>query len=247
MSYSVILPTFNESGHIIKLIKQINKILKRKTVYYEIIVVDDNSIDGTQHIVKKYLKKNIFLRLLIRNKKKRNLAQSINYGIKKSRFKYVIWMDADFQHPPKFINNLIKNSDKADTIICSRFLNGSKRYFMKKKNVKDINENQSIFFNKVCNFFLFKDIKDFTSGFVCLKKSIIKNYNLHGYYGDYFLNLICYLKKKNNSIVEIPFEDSKRATGQSKTIDNFNFKYIYICFRYFLSFIMNIFKKYLFK
>ena len=73
------------------------------------------------------------------------------------------------------------------------------------------------------------------------KKKIIKDYKLDGYYGDYFLNLICFLKLKKSRICEIPFEDSSRATGQSKTVVNLNLQYIYTCIRYFLTLIKNIF------
>ena len=57
MNYSVILPTLNENGHIIQLIKSIKKNFINRKNKYEIIVVDDNSIDGTINTVKKYKKK----------------------------------------------------------------------------------------------------------------------------------------------------------------------------------------------
>ena len=54
MSFSVILPTLNEKGHILKLIEEISYIFKTFKKEYEIIVVDDNSNDGTFEIVKNY-------------------------------------------------------------------------------------------------------------------------------------------------------------------------------------------------
>ena len=147
MSYSVILPTLNEKGHIISLIKNIANIFKKIKCEYEIIVVDDNSTDGTIDLVKKYLKNLRNLKLFVRKNKKKNLANSINYGISRSRYKFIIWLDADFQHPPKYIKMLIKTLKKSDVVICSRFLKNSRRYFEKKnKDKKDINENQSFFF-----------------------------------------------------------------------------------------------------
>ena len=244
MSYSVILPTLNESGHIIRLVNKISYIFHKRKKKFEIIIVDDSSTDGTANKIREHIQKTKNLKLIVR-KKKRNLAESINDGIRKSRYDYVIWLDADFQHPPKYINMFI-NKKKNDVIVCSRFLKNSKRYFNEKnKKVKSINENQSVFFNKLCNFFLFKDFKDYTSGYICIKKAIVKNIQLKGYYGDYFLELICDLKLKNLKIIEIPFKDSTRASGQSKTIVKFNLKYIYVCFRYFLTLIKNIFKIYL--
>ena len=76
-----------------------------------------------------------------------------------------------------------------------------------------------------------------------LKKKIFDNFKLKGYYGDYFVSLIAYLKKKNYKIIEIPFKDEQRASGFSKTVVNINIKYIYTCFRYVITLIFNIFKK----
>lgn len=248
MSFSIILPTFNEKGHINNLIKVICKILKKNKLIYEVIVVDDNSNDGTIETIKKTIKKNKFVKLIVRYNKKRNLADSLNEGIKKARYKYLIWMDADFQHPPMYIKNFIKKIKFYDVIIHSRFLKTSFRYSSNKSfKIKSINDNQSIFFNKICKYFFFDNISDYTSGYICLKKNVLKNYKLKGYYGDYFLSLVCHLIKKKKKIFEIPFKDSVRRSGSSKTIDNLNIKYIYLCFRYLICLIANILDIYLWK
>ena len=244
MSYSVILPTFNESGHIVELVKTISNIFLKKRKKFEIIVVDDSSTDGTARKIKEFIPKTKNLKIINR-KKKRNLANSINDGIKKSKNDYLIWLDADFQHPPKYIENFIKKKN-SKVIVCSRFLKNSRRYFQDKKNdKKSINENQSVFFNKLCNLFLFRDFTDYTSGYICIKKSLIKKIKLKGFYGDYFLTLICDLKLNKINILEIPFKDSQRISGQSKTVVNLNFRYVYTCFRYFLTLIKNICKVHL--
>lgn len=235
MSFSVILPTLNEKGHIIELIDEISNIFKTKKKSFEIIVVDDNSIDGTQSAVENYALNKNFLKLIKRDFKKRNLAKSIQEGINKAKFEFIIWMDADFQHPPKYIENFIKETNVNDVIISSRFLKDSKRYFNTDKFKKEINENQSYFFNKLCRLFLFKDFTDYTSGFICIKKKILQNFVLSGFYGDYFVKLLVYLKKNNHKIIEIPFKDEVRASGKSKTLVNLNFKYLYTCLRYLLT------------
>ncbi len=237
MSFSIILPTLNEKGHILNLIDEISIILKKNKVNFEIIVVDDDSNDGTYETVKKYLPVKNFLKLISRKNKKKNLALSINEGIKLSKFQYVIWMDADFQHPPQYIEKFIEYSKKYDAIIASRFLSKSERYFNKKKYKKEINENQSYLYNKICRFFFFKDITDYTSGFVCVKRDFFQKYYLKGFYGEYFVDLIVRLKKNKRKICEIPFRDRERATGFSKTAVNLNLSYFYTCFRYFTALI----------
>ena len=104
MSFSVILPTLNENDHILNLISEIANIFKSKEIQFQIIVVDDNSDDGTYETVKNFQKNHSYLNVLLRKNSKRNLANSINDGIKTSKFSNIIWLDADFQHPPKYIN-----------------------------------------------------------------------------------------------------------------------------------------------
>ncbi len=244
MGFSVILPTLNENGHIEDLINNISNIFENKQIDYEIIVVDDNSLDGTIETIKNMLKKKINLKLIVRENKSKNLADSLNDGIKKSMFDNLVWMDADFQHPPKYIEKFIELSDTNDAIICSRFLNNSERYFNNPELNKDINENQSYFYNKLCKLLLYKDITDYTSGFISIKKKVFENYKLKGFYGNYFVDLIIYLKKNNYKVIEIPFKDETRASGYSKTVVNFNLKYIYTCIRYSLTLFISFFKKF---
>tara|TARA_B100000029_G_scaffold513575_1_gene613586 strand:+ start:1523 stop:2260 length:738 start_codon:yes stop_codon:yes gene_type:complete len=243
MEYTVILPTLNENGHITKLINSIEEIFKIKKKNYEIIIVDDNSTDGTTDTVSELVNKNKKLKLIVRSKSKKNLAQSINEGIEISKYENIIWMDADFQHPPKYINDFIDKSNNWDAIICSRFLQKSERYFNDVKLEKDINENQSYIYNKLCRILLFKEITDYTSGYICIKKKIFKDFRLSGFYGDYFVSLLTHIKKKNYTITEIPFKDDLRASGFSKTVVNINMKYLYTCTRYILTLILNFLKK----
>ena len=87
----------------------------------------------------------------------------------------------------------------------------------------------SIFLNRVCKFFLFNDFNDYTSGYICIKKEIIKELKLKGYYGDYFIVLISILKKLDKKIIEIPFIEKERASGESKTTKN-KIDLIFKCF-----------------
>ena len=129
MGYTVILPTLNESGHIVSLIKDIGSVLSELKQKYEIIIVDDNSSDGTIDLVRKIAKEKPEVQLFVRENKKKNLAKSINLGIQKSKYENIIWMDADFQHPPDIIKLFHNYQEKFDLIIFSRFLKDSKRYF----------------------------------------------------------------------------------------------------------------------
>ena len=190
MSYSVILPTLNEAGHIVQLVNKISEVLLKTNEKFEIIIVDDSSTDKTPELCRDLEKKRENTYFYSRTGQKKNLAKSINLGIEKSKFENIIWLDADFQHPPEYIYLFHKYASKYDLIIFSRFLNESKRYFEDERYKKEINENQSVLFNKICRLFLYKDLSDYTSGFICIKKKIFNKYKLNGYYGEYFVDLI---------------------------------------------------------
>ena len=81
MSYSVILPTLNEKGHIIKLIENIRSIFFEIQKEFEIILVDDNSTDGTIDLLTKVAKNYDNITLFVRQGLRKNLANSINLGI----------------------------------------------------------------------------------------------------------------------------------------------------------------------
>ena len=243
MSYSLILPTLNEKGHIIKLIQNIRFIFSEIQKEYEIILVDDNSTDGTIDLVKNVAKDYDNIKLFVRQGLKKNLANSINLGIQKSKYENIIWMDTDFQHPPDYIKLFHDYQKKYDLIVFSRFLKNSIRYFEIDKSKKELNENQSFFYNKLCNIFLYRDITDYTSGFVCVKRKVFENYKLKGNYGDYFVNFVVYCKLNNYSIIELPFRENERYSGSSKTSMKNPFNYIYLTIHYFVSLINNFFRK----
>ena len=83
----------------------------------------------------------------------------------KSKNDNVIWLDADFQHPPKYIKKFIKKIKYYDVIIYSRYLRFTKQG-------KSFHDNSTSILNKFCNKFLFNDFTDFTSGFICIKKNV---------------------------------------------------------------------------
>ena len=78
MGYTVILPTLNEKGHIVELVREIQTVFSSANEEYEIIVVDDTSEDGTIDLIKKIENDHNNLKLFVRENLKRNLAKSIN-------------------------------------------------------------------------------------------------------------------------------------------------------------------------
>jgi len=224
-SYSIILPTYNEVGHIKDLVLKIYNIFSSKSVKFEIIIVDDNSTDGTIDVIHSIESTYKSISGLIRQNKKGSLVESLNDGISQSKYQNIIWMDADFSHPPEYLRLFLENKYlEYDAIVFSRFLKNSKRYFNKKNAKPKLIDNLSILLNKICKILLFKTFTDYSSGFICIKKSVLKNYRLKGYYGDYFIRLISYCFAKNFKIIELPYIELDRQSGYSKTtINKINF------------------------
>ena len=103
---SIILPIYNEKDNIpIILNKLLNCQKKIKNFELKIIFVDDNSTDGSGELLKKINFKYKKKVSVIFRKKNRSLVDSFNEGIKFSKSKFLIWMDADLSHPPELIIN----------------------------------------------------------------------------------------------------------------------------------------------
>ena len=207
---SIILPTYNEKGNIVKLIKEI----KRNLINYkkEILVVDDNSPDRTAGEVAKHFRHDHEIRIIIR-KKNRGLANSILDGIKHSRYNIIAVMDTDFNHDPKTLNLMVKLIEYTDMVIGSRFIYGGGmdnllRYYL------------SFLYNIVMRIILGTQLNDNLSGFFVMKKSKLKNLNLNEIfygYGDYFFRLLFFAQLINLKIIEVPAYYKKREHGESKT------------------------------
>lgn len=238
-SFSIILPTLNESKNLKILIPQIYEVILNSNfaIEFEIIVVDDSSEDNTIELIYELKKEYKNLKILSRNGE-RSLSESIYDGILHSSNNYIIWLDADGSMPADtillLITNQLKNKEKV--IIGSRFVDGGG--YKGKKN--DSNSNflsalynvykskdsvlgliLSLYFNKLLNILLPIKVKDLTSGFISINKSFIDKQVFSGrVYGEYFIYLVTDLFKKDISILEVGYICNTRIFGESKTAPN---------------------------
>ncbi|MFQ6082763.1 MAG: glycosyltransferase [Methanosarcinales archaeon] len=210
---SIILPTYNEADSICLLIKEITKILNENNSLYELIVVDDNSPDGTAKRVMENFTNNEKVKLFIR-KKEKGLATAIRYGIERSKGEVAVVMDTDFNHPPSLIPLLVKITEYFDIAIGSRYVIGGG---MKTSKFRFIG---SKFFNILTRYLLGVQTRDNLSGFVAFKKRILSDFNLskifYGY-GDYFIRFLYLAQKQRKTIIEVPVVYEIRQGGTSKT------------------------------
>lgn len=205
-TFSIIIPVLNEEKNITKLIFLLKKYLKNYK--YEIIFVDDNSVDDTGIIIKNYISKNI--KYLLRQKNK-DLTLSCFLGIQKSSFENIIIMDADLQHDPKNLPKLIdfffeKNFD---------FVVGV-RNFKKIKELGFLRKMASILISFIFNAILGYKVLDPMSGFFIFKKKIYYKYkaDLFGKGWKILADLI--YNKEYFKIKEIKIKFNHRLQNKSK-------------------------------
>ncbi len=121
--FSIILPTYNEAWNIPIVIERLSKSMRRAGMNYEIIVVDDNSPDGTAEIARK-LSVEHPVKVYVRPGKL-GLSSAIVYGAKKASCSYTIVMDCDLQHPPETVPRIARALlSGCDIVVASRYTNG---------------------------------------------------------------------------------------------------------------------------
>ncbi|MEM2005987.1 MAG: glycosyltransferase family 2 protein [Zestosphaera sp.] len=120
MKVSVVVPTYNERENIHELLSRISRALDG--FEYEVVVVDDNSPDGTAEYAAELSA--IYPVRLVRREGKLGLTSAVIDGAKVARGDYVVVMDADLQHPPEVIRDLLKKADSCDLVIASRYVEG---------------------------------------------------------------------------------------------------------------------------
>ena len=210
MDTSIVLPTYNEKDTIEPLLRGI---LIRISEESEIIVVDDDSPDGTGDIVDNISRSDPRVRLLRR--KERGLTSAIRSGIDAARNDTIIWLDADFAHPPEVIPNLIAASDDLDIVVASRYITGGHDGRDSK-----LRRLASVALNRIGQWWVRSSVRDLSSGFVRARKEVLTQLDFRGTYGDYCIDFLVRAEKKGYRIKEIPYTNSEREKGYSKTTAN---------------------------
>lgn len=113
-TYSIIVPAYKEGGNLDALTRRVFQAVEkanfsRGTV--ELVIVDDNSNDGSVEVVQKLKKEGFAVEILVRTKE-RGLSSAVLHGFKNSSGKFLVVMDADLQHPPEYVPQLLKAFDK---------------------------------------------------------------------------------------------------------------------------------------
>lgn len=205
---TVVLPTYNERDNIGLLV---DAILRSLGPQAEVLVVDDDSPDGTWQVVAGLAQNNGQVRLLHR-RNKRGLTSAIADGIAVARGQVICWMDCDFSMPPEKLPQLVAALDSCDVAVGSRYVDGG----------ADLRDSRTaVLLSRIINAFaslvLGWSVRDYTSGFIVAKRQVLEQIPLRGDYGEYCIDLLCRAKKKGFRVKEVGYRCLPREKGASKT------------------------------
>ena len=123
---SIVVPTYNEAENIKVLVERLVNVLESNDINdFEVLVVDDNSPDGTCSIVKQISSRDQRIKCILRVDEK-GLASAVVEGFRHAKGSYVVVMDADLQHPPEIVPKLVRvlEEREADIAVASRYVKG---------------------------------------------------------------------------------------------------------------------------
>lgn len=210
---SIILPTYNESQNILRILNSIKESIP-SAVSAQTIVVDDNSPDGTGRIVEEYLRSMIdtvgYTVEIIHRRAKTSLSSAILQGIQHAQGDTIIVMDSDFSHPPSIIPKLIEAlRTRCDIAVASRYIRGGKIHGWPAKR-KIISKSATIIAKNVLNI----KTADPMSGFFAFRKNLLEGIIFDGLGFKILMEIL--VKARGARIVEIPYTFHDREGGKSK-------------------------------
>lgn len=205
---SIIIPTYNERDNIVTLVKRIDHALPN--CEYEVVFIDDSSSDGTAELVAA-LSTQYPVKIFVRQNK-RGLASAVVDGLKHITGQMVTVMDADLQHPPEVIPELLREAkDEVDIAIASRYVKGGgcqgwgliRRIISKGAIV-------------LAHLLLpsTRPVRDPVSGFFMFKRQVVAGAQLKP--TGYKILLEILMKGEFHSVTEVPYAFGTRSGGKSK-------------------------------
>lgn len=208
----VITATYNEAENIHRLITQIVSI----SPDMDILVIDDNSPDGTAHIVCELKERCPSVHLILRAGKQgygSAFIEGFRWGLEKG-YQSIITMDADFSHDPVYISRMLMAMPYAGVVIGSRYVDGggTRNWGIHRKIL-------SWAANIYSHIILSADVHDFTSGFRCYRREVLEQIdfsaiksNGYSFLEEILYACICI----GTTILEIPIIFTDRKYGKSK-------------------------------
>jgi len=210
---SVILPTYSEREGIGELVAELLAITRAARLETEVVVVDDDSPDGTAAHLAELFRHEPAVRIHVR-RGERGLATALWRGIREARGDVLVLMDSDGNHDPALVPLMVRCVDDFDVVIGSRYVLGGGmltsafRYWA------------SYAFNVLIRVVLGLRVHDSLSGYLAFRRALVASLDpstiFYGY-GDYAMRLLHRVVARGGRVLEIPTVYRFRKGGESKT------------------------------
>jgi dolichol-phosphate mannosyltransferase len=223
---SIILSTYNEATVIEDTINEIFKNLDN----VEIILVDDNSTDGTFEKVIKMNNPNI----KAYTRTTRGLASAFLLGLINSSSNIVGWLDSNMGILATRLPEMKKQLEKNDLVILSRYVEGG---LDQRSRVRILSSELINFF---CQIILSNRIKDYTSGIFLMKRDVLLSVvPISTGHGEFFIEFLYKALKSGKKIIELPYVQPPDVEGTSKTASSF-FRFLKLGFNYIIRIFLSL-------
>lgn len=212
MKTLIIIPTYNERDNIEALAQQVTIVNPQ----FHVLVVDDNSPDGTGCIVQSLGEKNCRIHLLSRPSKQGlggAYLAGFAYAIRHD-FEHIVTMDADFSHDPSQLESIVKRSLQSDVVIGSRYTAGGRI-----ENWPWLRRQLSLTANCLARCAVGYEIGDWTSGYRCYRRHVteklsIASHRSNGY--SFLVEVLAACLQLGCRVTEVPITFCDRRSGRSK-------------------------------
>jgi len=207
---SIVIPTYNERDNLEELFERISRAMDGEGYEFEIIVVDDDSPDETwkkaMELAGRYPVK------VIRRTDEKGLSSAVIRGFREASGDVFVVMDADLQHPPEKIPELVRAIENgADVAIASRYVPGGgvENWYWYRKLIS----KGAIMIGRLA-LPRIRGVKDPVSGFFALRREVVENVELNPIGFKILMEIL--IKGNYRKVVEVPFKFGLRKAGESK-------------------------------
>ena len=202
---SVIIPVYNEEATIAAVLEKVNAVAVDK----EIIVVDDNSSDGTERILKDLKLSNL---QVIRNQVNQGKGASLVRGLALAKGDFAVIQDADLEYDPQDYLKLLdaQNQTKADLVLGARFINGYKGLLTHRL--------ANVFLTAMSNFLFRKNINDCMTCYKLFRPQRVRDFNLKSRGFDIEIEIFAKAVINKLNITEVPISYYPRSYSGGKKI-----------------------------
>lgn len=209
---TIITPVYNERENLCKFIPRVEKALSTMEKDFEIVIVDDNSPDGSGKVADEFAEEYGNIQVLHRQKKM-GLGSAYKEGFQLAKGRVIVSIDSDLSHEPEILPHLIREAESVDIVIGSRFVKGGK--IEGRVAWRDI---LSAFANHFIRVMTGYKIMDWTSGFRVYRREVwettIPNVNCIKW--DFQFEFLYKALLDNYKVKETPITFHERAGGHSK-------------------------------